>query len=282
MMFDSELSVRNSEPIGKGVTAEVFPTVLPQRTAGQPLVHIRDLSRVYATEAGDFAALCNVTLELRQGEFVAIVGKSGSGKSTLLNMLSGIDRPTSGSVHVAGQDLSAMSESDLARWRGLNVGFVFQFHQLMPTLTISENVIMPMDFAGKIPKNLRANRSVELLDRVGIADQAGKYPAELSGGQQQRAAIARSLANQPPLVAADEPTGNLDSHSADSVLGLFRELTAEGTTVVMVTHERGIAATVDRVIAVADGRVEGTVVEGAVVEGTGTGSAVADDANHVG
>lgn len=274
MMFDSELSVRNPEPVDKGNSpVTTLPRELPRPTPEQPLVHIRDLNRVYATEAGEFAALSNVTLELHQGEFVAIVGKSGSGKSTLLNMLSGIDRPTSGSVQVAGQDLSSMSESELARWRGLNVGFVFQFHQLMPTLTISENVIMPMDFAGKIPKNIRANRSLELLDRVGIADQAGKFPAELSGGQQQRAAIARSLANQPPMVAADEPTGNLDSDSADSVLALFGELTGEGTTVIMVTHERDIAATVDRVIAVTDGRVEGTVLEGTTAAG---------GANHVG
>ncbi len=228
---------------------------------GKPLgaiVDLRRVTKVYDTGAGAFSALSDANLAIHTGEFVAIVGKSGSGKSTLLNMLTGIDRPTSGIVQVNGTVLEDLSENQLANWRGDNVGLVFQFQQLMPTLTIGENVIMPMDFLGSIPKRERARRAYELLDLVGIADQTDKFPAGLSGGQQQRAAIARALANDPPVVAADEPTGNLDSGTAGSVLRLFRKLASAGKTVVMVTHERDIAERVDRVVTVADGHVLGT------------------------
>ncbi len=239
-MFNTTQSVRESE--------REFKT-------RSPSVDLVGVSKVYETGAGDFVALSDVSLTVHAGEFVAIVGASGSGKSTLLNMLTGIDRPTSGRALVNGTTLDDLSENELAGWRGQNVGLVFQFYQLMPTLTVVENVIMPMDFTGVYPARERAARALDLLDQVGIADQAGKFPATLSGGQQQRAAIARSLANDPPLLAADEPTGNLDSATADSVLNLLRGLATAGKTVVMVTHERDIAPLVDRVIAVVDGRI---------------------------
>lgn len=219
------------------------------------VIELKGVTKVYETGAGVFSALVDADLEIVEGEFVAIVGKSGSGKTTLLNMLTGIDRPTSGVVRVKGAVLGEFSENEVARWRGDNVGLVFQFQQLMPTLTIAENVMMPMDFAKSVPAKDRNPRAMGLLETVGIADQADKFPAALSGGQQQRAAIARALANDPPVVAADEPTGNLDSHTADSVLGLLADLTAAGKTVVMVTHERDIAARVDRVVTVSDGRI---------------------------
>jgi putative ABC transport system ATP-binding protein len=170
-------------------------------------------------------------------------------------MLAGIDRPTSGTVRAAGADLGSLSESGLAAWRGDNVGLVFQFFQLLPTLTVAENVMLAMDFARKVPVGDRRGRALGLLDRVGIADQADKLPVTLSGGQQQRAAIARALANDPPLLLADEPTGNLDSATADAVLGLFAELNAEGRTIVVVTHERDIRSIVGREITLVDGRV---------------------------
>jgi putative ABC transport system ATP-binding protein len=189
------------------------------------------------------------------GEFVAVVGRSGSGKTTLLNLLAGIDRPTSGSVWVEGAELGGLSESDLAEWRGERVGLVFQFFQLLPTLTVAENVMLPMDFADKIPAEERRSRTKDLLDRVGIGDQADKMPATLSGGQQQRAAIARALANDPPLLLADEPTGNLDSATADAVLKLFADLNSDGRTIVVVTHETDIRSVARRQITLEDGRI---------------------------
>ena len=202
-----------------------------------------------------FIAVDHLSLDIAQGEFVAIVGRSGSGKTTLLNLLAGIDRPTSGTVRVAGADLGSLSESGLAAWRGRNVGLVFQFFQLLPTLTVVENVMLPMDFAKKIPLGERRDRAQRLLERMGVGDQADKLPATLSGGQQQRAAIARALANDPPILLADEPTGNLDSHTADAVLELFADLNADGRTIVVVTHERDIRSIVGREVTLMDGRV---------------------------
>jgi putative ABC transport system ATP-binding protein len=190
------------------------------------------------------------------------VGRSGSGKSTLLNLVAGIDRPTSGEVVVGGAPVGGLDESALAAWRGRNVGVVFQFFQLLPTLTVVENVALPMDLcATRSPRDARA-RAMELLAQVGIVDQATKLPASLSGGQQQRAAIARALANDPPVLVADEPTGNLDSRTAESVLGLLRVTAGAGRTVLMVTHERDVAGLVDRVVTLADGRVVGDVRRG--------------------
>ena len=218
-------------------------------------IQISDVVKTYPLESGGFTAIDHLSLDIAPGEFVAIVGRSGSGKTTLLNLLAGIDRPTSGMVHAAGADLGSLSESGLAAWRGRNVGLVFQFFQLLPTLTVIENVMLPMDFARKIPVGERRDRAQHLLDRVGIGDQADKLPATLSGGQQQRAAIARALANDPPLLLADEPTGNLDSITAGAVLELFADLNAEGRTIVVVTHEREIRSIAGRQVTLQDGRV---------------------------
>lgn len=220
-----------------------------------PAVQMRRVVKTYEDVARKFTALDRVNLDIAQGEFVAIVGKSGSGKTTLLNLLAGIDRPTSGEVSVAGTDLGSLTESGLAEWRGRNVGLVFQFFQLLPTLTVAENVQLPMDFAKTIPAAERRSRALELLDRVGIRDQADKLPAALSGGEQQRAAIARALANDPPILLADEPTGNLDSATGTSVLELFADLNAEGRTIVVVTHERDVRRYISRQVTLMDGRV---------------------------
>jgi putative ABC transport system ATP-binding protein len=218
-------------------------------------IQVTDVVKKYPLGAGAVVAVDHLSLEVAQGEFVAIVGRSGSGKTTLLNLLAGIDRPTSGAVHAAGADLGSLSESGLATWRGRNVGLVFQFFQLLPTLTVAENVMLPMDFARTIPAGARRDRAQELLARVGIGDQADKLPATLSGGQQQRAAIARALANDPPLLLADEPTGNLDSATAHAVLKLFADLNTEGRTIVVVTHERDVRSIVGREVTLMDGRV---------------------------
>ena len=227
----------------------------PHAPPAPPLIRLSGVEKTYETPSGPFTALRRVDLQVRAGEFVAVVGKSGSGKSTLINVLTGIDRVSAGQVEVAGTQVHALREGPLARWRGRNVGVVFQFYQLLPTLTVVENVMLPMDFCGTYPVRERRGRAVALLERVGIADQGDKLPATLSGGQQQRAAIARALANDPAVVVADEPTGNLDSRTADAVLRLFAALAAEGKTVVMVTHERDVAAVATRVVSMADGAV---------------------------
>lgn len=236
-------------------------------TAGDRAVHVDAVVKAYPSSAGEFIAVDQLSLDIAYGEFVAIVGRSGSGKTTLLNLLAGIDRPTAGIVRVAGADLGSLSEAGLAAWRGRNVGLVFQFFQLLPTLTVAENVMLPMDFAKTLPIGDRRDRALRLLERVGIADQADKLPATLSGGQQQRAAIARALANDPPLLLADEPTGNLDSATADAVLELFGELNTEGRTIVVVTHETDIRSIVSREVTLVDGRI--VKDEGATAEVTG-------------
>lgn len=219
------------------------------------LIQLDQVSKSYPTPSGSFPALKCVSLEVKGGEFVAVVGKSGSGKSTLINLITGIDRATSGRIAIAGSSLPSLGEAQLTAWRGKNVGIVFQFFQLLPTLTVAENVMLPMDFCDTYPVRERRTRALELLDRVGIADQADKLPAALSGGQQQRAAIARALANDPPLLVADEPTGNLDSATSEAVLSLFADLSASGKTVLMVTHERDVQRFVSREIRLADGAV---------------------------
>jgi putative ABC transport system ATP-binding protein len=216
-------------------------------------IQVSDVVKTYPLSAGE--VVDHLSLDIAQGEFVAIVGRSGSGKTTLLNLLAGIDRPTSGTVRVAGAELGSLSESGLATWRGRNVGLVFQFFQLLPTLTVVENVLLPMDFAKTIPVAERRHRAQHLLERVGIRDQADKLPATLSGGQQQRAAVARALANDPPILLADEPTGNLDSTTAEAVLKLFADLHADGWTIVVVTHERDIRSIAGRQVTLMDGRV---------------------------
>jgi putative ABC transport system ATP-binding protein len=218
------------------------------------VIELRGTARAYPTPQGPFHALAEVDLDFAARELVAIVGKSGSGKSTLLNLIAGIDRPTAGTITIAGTPIHTLRESALAAWRGRNVGVVFQFFQLLPTLTIAENVMLPIDFCRTLPAARARRRAAELLDRVGIADQANKLPQALSGGQQQRAAIARALANDPPVVLADEPTGNLDTHTGEAILDLFAALATGGKTVVMVTHERDIAARATRVVTLVDGR----------------------------
>jgi putative ABC transport system ATP-binding protein len=213
------------------------------------------VSKAYQTPSGSFIALRDISLQVQSNEFVAIVGKSGSGKSTLINLLTGIDRPSTGEVMVAGTPIHTLSENQLALWRGRTVGIVFQFFQLLPTLTVLENVMLPMDLCNKYAAGIRRDRAMALLERVGITKQAQKLPAALSGGEQQRAAIARALANDPRLIAADEPTGNLDTRTADAVLTLFADLVAQGKTVVLVTHERDVKRYISRQVTLVDGRV---------------------------
>lgn len=216
----------------------------------------RRLVKRYATPSGPFDALKGIDLAVHRGEFVAVVGKSGCGKSTLLNLLTGIDSISSGEVWIEGQAVHAMSQTELARWRGSRIGVVFQFFQLLPTLTIAENVMLPMDFCNTCPPAQRRVRALAILARLGILDQADKLPSALSGGQQQRAAIARALANDPAIVVADEPTGNLDEETAHQIMSLFAGLVAQGKTVLMVTHERAFAPYFTRAITLVDGAVQ--------------------------
>ena len=222
---------------------------------GQHLIHLRGVQKTYQTAAGGFTALKGIDLEVDPGEFVAVIGKSGSGKSTLINMITGIDRPTSGEVWVNGTGVHRLNEGQLAAWRGRSVGLIFQFFQLLPTLTVVENVLLPMDFCNMYERKERPDRAMHLLEQMELADQAHKMPATLSGGQQQRVAIARALANDPPIVVADEPTGNLDSKTATSVFALFERLVAEGKTILMVTHDRDLAEKVSRTVIISDGEI---------------------------
>ncbi|MBI5304722.1 MAG: ABC transporter ATP-binding protein [Chloroflexi bacterium] len=224
-------------------------------TRNGTLVELRGVTKTFQGAANAFTALKQIDLRVNQGEFVAVVGKSGSGKSTLLNLLAGIDRPTAGEIMVGSTAVHALNQDQIALWRGRNVGVVFQFFQLLPTLTVIENVILPMDFCNTFPARERYARARQLLEQVGVAEQANKLPATLSGGEQQRAAIARALANDPAIILADEPTGNLDSRTADAVFQLFKDFVAAGKTVVMVTHERDIARWVTRTVALADGAI---------------------------
>ncbi len=219
------------------------------------LIDMRQVQKVYKTTAGGYQALKGIDLTIERGEFVGIIGKSGSGKSTLINMITGIDRPTSGEVWVGGTPIHQLSENQMAGWRGKNLGIVFQFFQLLPTLSVIENVMLPMDFCNAYPASERKKRALDLLEIVDMAAHAYKLPSALSGGQQQRVAIARSLANNPPLIIADEPTGNLDSKTADAMFRLFETLAAEGKTVVMVTHDSSLAKRVSRTVIIADGEV---------------------------
>jgi putative ABC transport system ATP-binding protein len=220
-----------------------------------PVIRLQNVSRQFAMPAGAASALSAIDLHIAPGEGVAIVGRSGSGKTTLLNLLTGIDRPSSGTIEVAGRVLDAMSEDELAIWRRRSVGIVFQFFHLLPTLTVLENVLLPMDLATFGRSTERRSRAHDLLDQLGIADQAHKLPADLSGGQQQRAAIARALANDPPLIVADEPTGNLDTATADDVIRLLASLPRQGKTVVIVSHERDISKYFTRIVALQDGSI---------------------------
>jgi ABC-type lipoprotein export system ATPase subunit len=219
------------------------------------LIQLRNVVKNYKTAAGDFPALKGVDLDMQAGEFVSVIGKSGSGKSTLLNMITGIDRPSTGEVIVNNTALHKLSENQMALWRGRNLGIVFQFFQLLPTISVIENIMLPMDFCNTYPMRQREKRAMELLELVELSEHAYKLPTALSGGQQQRVAIARALANDPPIIIADEPTGNLDSKTADNIFQLFNDLVAQGKTIIIVTHDSGLAKRAERTALIADGEI---------------------------
>lgn len=254
--FVTTTATRETEP---SIAAQTQPLPLldgPARMAAPPsLIELRQVYKSFATAAGTFTALRNINLRVGKGEFIAVIGKSGSGKSTLLNMLAGIDRPTSGEIWMGGAAIHKLSEGELATWRGRNIGLVFQFFQLLPMLTVVENVMLPMDFCHLWTERQRQQRAIHLLEQVELADQADKLPLELSGGQQQRAAIARALATDPPILLADEPTGNLDSKSAEAVFQLFGSLVQQGKTILMVTHDNDLAKRVGRTLVLSDGEI---------------------------
>jgi ABC-type lipoprotein export system ATPase subunit len=220
-----------------------------------PLIEIKNVHKVYKTDAGEFPALKGIDLEIGAGEFVSVIGKSGSGKTTLINMLTGIDRPTDGELLVSGTPINQLNEGEMAKWRGKQMGVVFQFFQLLPTLTVLQNVMIPMDFCNMFDPKERKERAMHLLELVGIAEHANKPPSKLSGGQQQRAAIARALANDPQIIATDEPTGNLDSNTANQIFDLFQKLVDEGKTILMVTHDEDLAQRASRTVIIADGEI---------------------------
>jgi ABC-type lipoprotein export system ATPase subunit len=219
------------------------------------MIDLQGITKVYSTPAGPFPALKGIDLQIQAGEFVAVVGKSGSGKSTLINVFTGIDHPTDGEAIVAGTRLRDLSEGQIAQWRGRTMGIVFQFFQLLPTLTVVENVLLPMDLCNIYPPAERYDKAMHVLEQVGLAGDAHKFPSAVSGGQQQRAAIARALANDPAIIVADEPTGNLDSRAAETIFALFEASAAAGKTVVMVTHDDELAARAQRTVTLVDGLI---------------------------
>jgi putative ABC transport system ATP-binding protein len=231
--------------------------VTPGSVADRSLIDMTKVVKIFDTAAGQFTALKGVDLQVHPGEFVAVVGKSGSGKSTLSNMMTGIDRPSEGEVFVAGTPVHKLNENQIASWRGRNVGVVFQFFQLLPTLTVLENIMLPMDFCNMYKPGDRRDIALSLLEKVDMASEADKLPTAISGGQQQRVAIARALANDPPIIIADEPTGNLDSRTADAVFTLFEQLVDGGKTILMVTHDDELARRVSRTVTIADGMIVG-------------------------
>ena len=221
----------------------------------EPIVLFQDVKKIFKSGAGEALVLKGVSAEVRRGEFVSVVGRSGSGKSTLVNMITGIDHPTSGKVQVAGTELHRMSEGQVAVWRGRTMGIVFQFFQLLPMLTLVENLMLPMDFCNMYDPAEREERALKLLRRVGLESLAHKLPGAISGGQQQSAAVARALANDPPIIMADEPTGNLDSRTAEDVIQLFEELVQNGKTILMVTHDPVLAKRTARRLVISDGEL---------------------------
>jgi putative ABC transport system ATP-binding protein len=220
------------------------------------LINLNRVSKYFEVEKRKFNALKEINLSIKQGEYIAIIGKSGSGKSTLLNMLTGIDYPSDGNIVINNTEINKLNETKLSQWRGRNIGIVFQFFQLIPTLTIFENLILAMDFVNVIPKKERESRISLLLKKMGILEQINKLPSSLSGGEQQRAAIARALVNNPPILVADEPTGNLDSKTTKIIEELFAEFVKEGKTVIVVTHEKELSSNYDRIIEIKDGIIE--------------------------
>jgi ABC-type lipoprotein export system ATPase subunit len=224
-------------------------------TNGDAYIRLRGVSKAYKTGAGEVTVLDNIDLTIGRGEFVGIIGKSGSGKSTLINMLTGIDRPSAGEVWVGDTAVHRLSEGQMAVWRGKHLGIVFQFFQLLPMLSLVENVMLPMDFCNTYPARERHRRAMDLLALVDMTEHANKLPTAISGGQQQRVAIARALANDPPVIVADEPTGNLDSRTAESVFAMFEQMVSQGKTLIMVTHDSSLARRVKRTVLIADGEI---------------------------
>lgn len=228
--------------------------VAPKASA-TALIEVKQVEKSFTVGGNAIKILKGISMTVQPGEFVAIVGPSGNGKSTLLNMITGIDRPSSGEVFVTEQPLHKMSENAMAIWRGQNLGIIFQFFQMLPSLSLLQNVILPMEFAGKYTRKERQARALALLELVGLAEQANKLPGMVSGGQQQRAAIARALANDPPLLVGDEPTGNLDAKTANEVFELFYKLVDSGKTMLMVTHDKALAARIPRVVEIVNGLI---------------------------
>lgn len=226
-----------------------------QNNGNNIIIQLKDIVKSFPVGDGEITILKGISFNIKRGEFVSIVGPSGNGKSTLLNMITGIDRPSGGEVIVTDQPIHKMSENKLAAWRGEHVGIIFQFFQMLPALSLLQNVILPMDFAKKYSRKERKERAMHLLELVDLADQAQKLPGMVSGGQQQRAAIARALANDPPLLVADEPTGNLDTRTARNVFDLFTQLIEQGKTMLMVTHDKDLARRVPRVIEITNGKI---------------------------
>ena len=220
-----------------------------------PAIELREVVKTYKTTAGDFTALKGIDISFYQGEFVGITGKSGSGKSTLINMITGIDKATAGEVRIGDTLIHDLSESDMSKWRGRHLGIVFQFYQLLPMLSLLENVMLPMDFCEMYDPAHRETRALKLLEQVGLKAQAEKTPAEVSGGQQQAAAIARALANDPPFIIADEPTGNLDTRTAEGIFDLFTNLSEQGKTILMITHDPALAKQTSRQVLLSDGEI---------------------------
>lgn len=234
------------EPVRLGATSP---------DGAQPLIELRDVVKVYQTAAGDFVALKGIDLQVFPGEFLGIIGKSGAGKSTLLNVVSGADELTSGQVRIDGVSLDAMDENERATWRGRTMGVVHQSFQLLPMLDLVNNVMLPMDFVGSFRATESRQRALELLSMVGIEQHAYKLPSAISGGQQQRVAIARALANDPEIILADEPTGSLDTGTADTVFTTFENLVRDGKTIVMVTHDNSLAPRFSRRVHISDGQI---------------------------
>jgi putative ABC transport system ATP-binding protein len=227
----------------------------PNKKGSQSLIVLRQVVKVYPGLAGAVTALKGIDLQVSRGEFLVVMGKSGSGKTTLVNMITGLDRSTSGEIWVSGTPLHRYTPDKAAKWRGRSVGVVFQSFELLPTLTVLQNVMLPMDFARRYPLREQRQRALHLLEQVEIVEHARKLPAALSGGQQQRVAIARAMANDPAILVADEPTGSLDSGTAGAVVDLFADLVEQGSTVILVTHDRDIAKRGSRTITLSDGMI---------------------------
>ena len=239
--FFNKLRRAGPKPNGKSGPVPSQPAA-----SSEALIELHQVIKTYETPAGPFTALRNINLQVKAGEFAAVIGKSGSGKSTLINMVTGIDRPTLGEIVIDNIPIHRLNEDDMATWRGQHLGVIFQFFQLLPTLTLLENVMLPMQLSNTYAGAVREERALHLLDMVDLADQAHKFPSAVSGGQQQRAAIARALANDPKVLVADEPTGSLDSKTADSIFQLFEDFVSQGRTILMVTHDRDLAGRVSR------------------------------------